>query len=118
MESSAMSENARNLLAMLTTARPSPYRRRMRRPRRHPGRSHTIRGDMQAPPRSDDPMILLDEARLTLTSAAGPVNVLRGVSLRVAPGETGSLVGPSRSGQPTLMMVTRALERPTTGPVV
>jgi putative ABC transport system ATP-binding protein len=72
---------------------------------------------MQAPPRPDDPMILLDEVRLTLTSAAGPVNVLRGVSLRVAAGETVSLVGPSGSGKSTLMMVTGGLERPSAGRV-
>ena len=73
---------------------------------------------MQAQPRPDDPMILLDEVRLTLTSAAGPVNVLRGVSLRIGAGETVSLVGPSGSGKSTLMMVTGGLERPSAGRVV
>jgi putative ABC transport system ATP-binding protein len=72
---------------------------------------------MQAQPRPDDPMILLDDVHLTLTSAAGPVNVLRGVSLRIASGETVSLVGPSGSGKSTLMMVTGGLERPSAGRV-
>jgi putative ABC transport system ATP-binding protein len=73
---------------------------------------------MQATPRSDQPMILLDNVHLTLASAAGAVNVLRGVSLRVEAGETVSLVGPSGSGKSTLMMVTGGLERPSAGRVL
>jgi putative ABC transport system ATP-binding protein len=64
-----------------------------------------------------DPMILLDDVRLKLASAAGEVNVLNGVSLRVDPGETVSLVGPSGSGKSTLMMVIGGLERPSSGRV-
>ena len=72
---------------------------------------------MQASPNPDIPMILLEDVHLTLASAAGPVNVLRGVSLGVAAGETVSLVGPSGSGKSTLMMVTGGLERPSRGRV-
>ena len=55
--------------------------------------------------------------RLTLTSAAGPVNVLRGISATIASGSTVGLVGPSGSGKSTLMMVLGGLERVTSGKV-
>jgi putative ABC transport system ATP-binding protein len=63
-------------------------------------------------------MVLLDDVRLTLASAAGPVNVLRGVSLAVAQGETVSVVGASGSGKSTMMMIVGGLERPSAGRVV
>jgi putative ABC transport system ATP-binding protein len=73
--------------------------------------------DARMSPPSANPMILLDDVRLKLASAAGEVNVLNGVSLRVDPGETVSLVGPSGSGKSTLMMVIGGLERPSSGRV-
>ncbi|HWI28778.1 MAG TPA: ABC transporter ATP-binding protein [Stellaceae bacterium] len=73
---------------------------------------------MQVPSRSDLPIILLDEVHLTLASAAGAVNVLRGATLNVAAGETVGLIGPSGSGKSTLMMVTGGLERPSRGRVL
>ena len=63
-------------------------------------------------------MILLDDVHLKLESAAGPVNVLRGVNLRVEPGETVSVVGPSGSGKTTMLMIVAGLERPTSGRVI
>jgi putative ABC transport system ATP-binding protein len=63
------------------------------------------------------PLILLEDVRLTLTSAAGPVNVLRGISARIGAGSTVGLVGPSGSGKSTLMMVLGGLERVTSGKV-
>lgn len=65
-----------------------------------------------------DSMILLDDVTLTLASDAGAVNVLRDISLAVAPGETVSVVGPSGSGKSTMMMVIGGLERPSSGRVV
>jgi putative ABC transport system ATP-binding protein len=63
-------------------------------------------------------MILLDDVHLTLDSAAGPVNVLRGVTLSVDSGETVAVVGPSGSGKSTMMMIAAGLERPSAGKVV
>src|ERR1700757_1186867 len=63
------------------------------------------------------PLLLLDAVRLTRGSAAGPVNILRGISLEIEAGETVSVVGPSGSGKSTLMMVLGGLERPSCGRV-
>ncbi|MFA5122166.1 ABC transporter ATP-binding protein [Zavarzinia sp.] len=63
------------------------------------------------------PEILVEDLRLTLASAAGPVDILRGISLVVEAGETLGLVGPSGSGKSTLLSVMAGLERPTSGSV-
>jgi len=68
-------------------------------------------------PESTD-MILLRDVQVTLTSAAGAVNVLRGVSLAARAGETLSLIGPSGSGKTTLLMTVAGLVRPSAGGVV
>jgi putative ABC transport system ATP-binding protein len=66
---------------------------------------------------SGGPLVVLEDVHLTLESRAGPVNILRGVSLEIAAGETVSLVGPSGSGKSTVMMVMGGLERPSAGRV-
>jgi putative ABC transport system ATP-binding protein len=55
--------------------------------------------------------------RLTLRSAAGPVEILRGVDFAVEPGERVAVVGPSGCGKSTLIAVAAGLEQPTHGVV-
>ena len=55
---------------------------------------------------------------LTLPSAAGPVNILRGVDLDIAAGEATGIIGPSGSGKTSLLMVLAGLERATSGSIV
>ena len=64
-----------------------------------------------------DPAIELADTRLSLNSNAGPVDILRGISLTVGRGETLGLVGPSGSGKSSLLMVMGGLERATSGKV-
>ncbi|MCC6006982.1 MAG: ABC transporter ATP-binding protein [Rhodobacteraceae bacterium] len=63
------------------------------------------------------PIISLRDVHLSLAGNAGPVDILRGISLDVARGETLGLVGPSGSGKSSLLMVIGGLERATSGSV-
>ncbi|NQV55481.1 MAG: ATP-binding cassette domain-containing protein [Rhodospirillales bacterium] len=65
--------------------------------------------------KATEPAILLSDVRLKLTSAAGEVNILRGIDLSVAPGEALGVVGPSGGGKSTMMMVIAGLEKTTSG---
>jgi putative ABC transport system ATP-binding protein len=62
-------------------------------------------------------MIDLEDVHLTLTSAAGPVHILRGVDLAVADGASLSVVGPSGSGKSSLLAIVGGIERATSGRV-
>jgi putative ABC transport system ATP-binding protein len=54
---------------------------------------------------------------LTLAGNAGPVEILRGIDLDVARGETVGLVGPSGSGKSSLLMLLGGLEQASAGVV-
>jgi putative ABC transport system ATP-binding protein len=64
-----------------------------------------------------DPILSLRDARLTLSGNAGPVEILKGITLDVARGETLGLVGPSGSGKSSLLMLMGGLERATGGQI-
>jgi len=63
-------------------------------------------------------MIRLQGIELNLGSAERKVNVLRGLDLAVAAGETIAVEGPSGSGKTSMLMVIAGLERPSGGRVL
>lgn len=63
-------------------------------------------------------VLSLNGVGLTLAGNAGPVEILRGITLVVEEGETIGLVGPSGSGKSSLLMLMGGLERATSGQVM
>ncbi|CUH79138.1 ABC transporter ATP-binding protein [Tropicibacter naphthalenivorans] len=65
-----------------------------------------------------EPVLSLKDVTLSLKGNAGNVEILHGISLDVAKGETIGLIGPSGSGKSSLLMVMGGLERATSGSVL
>ena len=65
-----------------------------------------------------DAMIVTRNLSVTLPSQAGAVNIIRGIDLSIASGETVGLIGPSGSGKSTLLMVLAGLEPASQGQVI
>ena len=64
-----------------------------------------------------EPLIDLEEVRLTLGTGDVRTEILKGVSLRLDPGESVAVLGPSGSGKSSLMAVISGLERADAGRV-
>ena len=69
------------------------------------------------PADSKMPLVQIRGLHLTVPSAAGPVNILRGIDLDIASGEAVGIIGPSGSGKTSLLMVLAGLERATAGSI-
>jgi NitT/TauT family transport system ATP-binding protein len=65
----------------------------------------------------DKPLISLETVRKVYKTKAGPLEVLKGVSLQVEEGEFVAIVGPSGSGKSTLINMITGIDRPTDGEV-
>ena len=63
------------------------------------------------------PLIDLQDIYLTLGTGEVRTEILKGVNLRLDPGETLAVLGPSGSGKSSLMAVIAGLERPDAGSV-
>ena len=66
-------------------------------------------------PASPRSIVSLRRLSVTLTGAAGAVEVLRDIELNLAAGEAVSVVGPSGAGKTTLLMIIGGLQRPSNG---
>ena len=65
----------------------------------------------------NEPLIDLQDIRLTLGTGDVRTEILKGVSLRLDPGESVAVLGPSGSGKSSLMAVISGLERADAGMV-
>ena len=69
-------------------------------------------------PIKNETILALEAAELTLAGNAGPVEILKGISLSIDRGQTVGLIGPSGSGKSSALMLMGGLERATGGKVL
>jgi putative ABC transport system ATP-binding protein len=65
----------------------------------------------------NNPVIQIEHVNKEFATDAGPVRILRDVSVQVNPGEFVAIVGPSGSGKSTLINMLTGIDRPTSGRV-
>jgi lipoprotein-releasing system ATP-binding protein len=63
------------------------------------------------------PLLKAEDVRKRYETEAGPVEVLDGVNLELAPGESAAIMGPSGSGKSTFLYLAGALDAPTSGDI-
>ena len=64
------------------------------------------------------PIVVVEDVYKQYSRGSEQIDVLRGVSLAVAPGEFLGIIGPSGSGKTTLLNLIAGLDRPTAGRVI
>ncbi|AMV71163.1 ABC transporter ATP-binding protein [Desulfuromonas carbonis] len=62
-----------------------------------------------------NPLVAIDDLHLSLVGGSGRVNILRGIDLQLAAGETLSVAGTSGAGKTTLLMAIAGLEQVSAG---
>jgi len=65
-----------------------------------------------------DPFIRITNLVKTFDTPAGPLNVLRGITLQINKGDFIALIGPSGSGKTTFLNMVTGIDRPTAGSVI
>ena len=74
-------------------------------------------GSRQRPAKESAPVIELDGLSLSYPLAHGRLDVLRGIDVDFAEGESVAIVGPSGSGKTTLLLLLAGLEQPSGGAI-